>query len=234
MVFPYAGRPREITAMRSGVLVCMVLLLVTGCARNPSAMYGHLQSTEKSRIVPGFEEAIRSARAVQLQVSSKNTLELKETDPVISLGSYSSYFKLFRMAARAGTSYKFTIKGICHCLSFKKTVVVPHVYVLDERGELVVDGPQVTSPHEAGLTSTLHVEGTVESTIVKGGVYFLLVAGDNSRVGAPVTTVHESYQETSVSDKGKVTVGETKDLEQDIVSSPVGKVELRVEEARPR
>lgn len=83
-----------------------------------------------------------------------------------------------------------------------------------------------SSPQVPVLTSTFHVRGTVDFQVPPGGAYFVLVAGDNSRVGG----VLDSYQTVvqAVGSPGFTTVG------WDYVNSPAGKVTLRFEGVEPR
>ena len=209
--------------------IFILVSLWSGCAANPGAQYGKLQDTDKSRVVPNPEAAIRSAPIIPLEGANKSTVEIGQKDPVVSLGAYESYYKVFRVDARAGTFYKLAIESFCHCLGHTKTMIVPRVYVLDHSGKTIAEGPVETKIHGPGMSSNLKLRGTLDFQVTEDGDYFVLVAADNTRVGAPIETVHDSYWNSEPT-KSNPGAGETKELNYDIVSSPVGKVGVQIVE----
>jgi len=211
--------------MRRLVAIPVALALIHGCA-SPGAEYKQLQVAEKSNGAVSFQEVIRSTQAITLpspgKKTVKRTIKLEKTDPTLSLGGYSSYFKLFQVNLTGGRKYVFSAFGITHPAFPEFATVVPRLYVLDSQANLIEEGPRIYFEDRP--------VGEMSVMIPRDGTYDLIVAADNSDVGNAIGTV-KGGKATTIDKNGKTVVTD-EDLLVDVLSSPTGKVGVQIKERR--
>jgi len=217
--------------MRIRAFVAIILAIVSGCAENPNRAYDTLQGAGGSRVVRSLSEAIRTPQPGRLAPTSEQSVEIAKSDQVIDLGGYYSYFKVFKIRSEVDTTYTITLRSQCHCLGHTKTMIVPRAFVLADHGELIAESSagSVVAP---SLSSGASMRGTVGFHASKGQDYYLVIAGDNSRVGAPLREFHEEIPNYEAKDPihAPGNVERTNDMVVDyaILSSPVGKMHIQV------
>jgi hypothetical protein len=199
---------------------CACLALLIGCAANPHAVYERLYAVERSRVLSTFNEALAAVRIETAIPGNETKISVTESDRVFDAGWTLSYFKILLMEGVPGRHYHCTIRSICDCFGLTKTLLVPYVYAVDELGDSLGEGPQNLTAKDPTLSLPIHLEGSFDLVAGSSGKCYFLVLADNRYTGQPATDWHTSY---TFSD------GTERELEADIVISPVGTVRLEVE-----
>jgi hypothetical protein len=200
---------------------CACLGLFIGCAANPHAVNERLHAVERSRVFSTFNEALAAARIETAIPGNEIKISVTESDRVFDAGWTLSYFRILLMEGVPRRHYRCTIKSICDCFGLTKTLPVPYVYVVDELGNSLGEGPHNLTPRDATLTLPIHLEGGFDLVAGSSGRCYFLVLADNRDTGQPVTNWHTRHTSSD---------GTEMELQGDIVSSPVGTVRLEVEQ----
>jgi hypothetical protein len=116
----------------------------------------------------------------------REKFDLRSGD-VVKLGSHYSYFRIFRLDVDSGTVYRIGARGLS--TFWQGLVVVPLIYVLDEEGSVVVEGPS-TFRLKMVFPQFMHdVIKSFDFSPRQRGSVFILIGADNGRSGWEVGSV---------------------------------------------
>jgi hypothetical protein len=216
----------KIVPLRETLFLCLATVaLLLGCAPAPEAVYKRLLSVDNNLVSYTVDDALAAAKVIMLVPGREQEILISESDPVFDAGWTRSYFRVLAVEGRPGRSYLVTVRSICNCLVPLKTILPPYVVAVDDRGEVLGEGPVTLELFRREYGLEYHLEGKFDLLTGTRERVYLLVFGDNRNAGSGVGFwVISSSSYDHESDSYETTT------ENEIVSNPVGIVRLKVEE----
>ncbi|HEX6367516.1 MAG TPA: hypothetical protein VF006_01210 [Longimicrobium sp.] len=205
----------------SGVLVAFAL---TACAKDPYVARDALQNTNLSVIARSPSEAVERARPRTIRLPFEGTIELSNRDPVIESDGNRSYYQLMRVHLPAAATMSLSVDAPCSCTGFTFTMLNPRILVLDSAGTVLQQSPTDFETLK-NLWKHPFLRASWRATTVSAGNTYILVMTDNRGIGEPIASVGTSAIQGYRPDGTAVL---TKGSDAAVVSSPVGKLQLRI------
>jgi hypothetical protein len=192
------------------------LIAIIGCATLPKTHLENIGKVPESSIIPSVVDIPRTTDAQIIGVDKKISGEIEEVDPLVNLTGYGEKwrgnYKIYRFDASRVSTYSILVKSFCSCIGFVKTIILPHLYVIDQGGNIVSTPPDSIYGKPPGLIDPVSLELTWKVKIENKGIHYLIVAADNRHNGGEIVTLKQ-YKGT---------------LEYPLLGSPYGSYEFTV------
>ncbi|MBB3169441.1 hypothetical protein [Simiduia aestuariiviva] len=161
------------------IVILMFVIILAGCARNHPAP--SLTNNPQDSIISEFGSinVLKSAKVNVLPLESKK-YSIQPHDPIVNFGEYMSNYKVFSMDLAEGDTFNVDITSICSCIGLNKRILVPRAYVVNADGNVI---ETMASKYRSELS---FVGYSLSGTVKTEGMYFLVVAANNSNPGKPV------------------------------------------------
>lgn len=104
-------------------------------------------------------------------------------------------FRIWELEGSQGEMLRLLLTSYCHCLGYRKRMVLPRIWLLDAGGKLWFDEPWSWVVREPDMREPLRLEGEWTYALPAEGTYFLVLGADNRRVGQAIAPVPWSYPE---------------------------------------
>lgn len=198
--------------MRRFILLGSLSVALTGCASvPPSSLY--LSKMADAKPVPLTSIAVQDGGAPELK-AGLNKFTIGMTDKVVQLSHYSSYYKLLKVGHAQGSPTKVTVNSYCSCFGYDKRVMIPVLYGLSPKGEVIEAQNVKYDLHQAYGFNPLYI--SLDVGFSRPDVAYLVLSADNSHVDRPIEYLH-------------IIVNNIPFGTLNILSYPVGRVEIEVD-----
>lgn len=138
------------------IMVCLIPIFLNGCATSPKKEYDRILNRKPELSIERTKELVKSSGYSTIEISKEDKFRLQENLPIIDMVSYYSNAKLYKTNLAGGKKYKVTLKTLCDCLGFRKTIVVPKVHIFDVNGALIKETDMKFSPKPQGMILPSH------------------------------------------------------------------------------
>ena len=204
-----------------------------GCV-TPTGRYKQLAGLGENSAISDPKQAIASMSPTELTLSQEARLKIRELDPIVKFGDFFSYSKLIKFSIPESGNYVFTLESTCRCFGLLKTMLIPRVIILDDKGTVLEEDPKQLFDMPAGWTIPVHLWAEWATTFQNSGDFFLLILGDNSAVGQIVGTAEGTHTWTSQQKVSPVLMKITTtkySFDIPIFNSPIGDIRIKIQRA---
>lgn len=164
--------------------VSSMAMLISACSTAPKVYMARIDSIPANKVANSMIEAVKSGVIKQLSDGDKINSRIAESDPAIILeigtSRFRSNFKLYSFTAnQSPMSYTINLRSLGNFLGFRKTEMIPLIFIIDESGKVIDQTPKTFGQESFGIACS----GVWEGAVPKIGRYFVIVASDNSQNG---------------------------------------------------